>query len=512
MKLSGSSKVLILYNEPPQNSGTSVKGVLDQVRVVAEAIKELKIPIRTCGINNLREAKNEIDPEREKIIFNLVEGFEESPETAFFIPALCEALGCSATGSATPSLSLTLDKAKTRGVLSEYGIPIPEGVVVRQGKQMGESMLPMQGPFIVKPSKADASEGIDAQKSVIFSNNALLRKTVKKLGDAFCQDVIVEQLVGTREINVSILENGGNLKALPVAEIDFSSFLPDMPKIVDYAAKWEEDSFAYKNSPRIIPAKLPLELIKKAEKIAIESWYAVGCRDYARVDMRMDDNGNLYVLEVNANPDLSADAGFQAALGAGGISFKKFAEIIISNAEKRSAMGFSAPRKIKRRKNQPNLIRRNLKSGDREKILTLLQNTSAFRNEELEIAMEVLDAEVSNGEKSGYFSIVAEASGEVAGWISYGTAACAVGTWEIFWIAVEPEYQHRGIGLVLLRDAEKKILQSKGRIIVVETSGSSGYNSTRDFYINCGYIQRARIEDFYLPGDDKIFFTKNIKS
>jgi len=119
---------------------------------------------------------------------------------------------------------------------------------------------------------------------------------------------------------------------MPLAEIDFSAFPPGMTRIVDYTAKWKTDSFEYLNTPRVIPAPFEESVARRIRVAAAAAWLAAGCRGYARVDFRVAADGTPWVLEVNPNPDISPDAGFAAALKAGGVEYASFVEAVVKNA------------------------------------------------------------------------------------------------------------------------------------------------------------------------------------
>ena len=120
-----------------------------------------------------------------------------------------------------------------------------------------------------------------------------------------------------RELNCAVL--GG--KPLPISEIDFTGLPEGLPKIVTYDGKWMEDSVYYENTKPVCPAELNEDLKKNIEEIALQAFEAMNCRDYARVDIRLDKNNNPFVIEVNPNPDISTDSGFVRAAAAAGISY-----------------------------------------------------------------------------------------------------------------------------------------------------------------------------------------------
>ena len=134
--------------------------------------------------------------------------------------------------------------------------------------------------------------------------------------------------------------------------------------------------------------------------------------------------------------------------------------------------------------------------------------TDFFRDDEIEIAREVLDDALAKGHHGHYQSITADLDGRPAGWVCYGPAPCAQGTFDIYWIAVDPRRQSRGLGKALMTFAENEIRTRAGRLVIVETNGRPSYHSTRAFYLRVGYHEAARVKDFYAPADDKVIYAK----
>ena len=118
---------------------------------------------------------------------------------------------------------------------------------------------------------------------------------VERLHRATGKAVLIERYLDGREFNVALLEERGDVRVLPPAEILFKAYPPGKPKIVDYAAKWLEDSFEYRNTERQIPAQVSSTELEQIRELAVGSWKACGCRDYARVDLRMDGDGRCWV-------------------------------------------------------------------------------------------------------------------------------------------------------------------------------------------------------------------------
>lgn len=146
--------------------------------------------------------------------------------------------------------------------------------------------------------------------------------------------------------------------------------------------------------------------------------------------------------------------------------------------------------------------------GDRDAVVALIEATGFFRPVEVEIAREVLDDALARGPEGHYQSFAAEEHGHPVGWICFGPTPCTLGTFDIYWIAVAPDRQGRGVGKALMAHAERLIRERGGRLVVLETSSVERYHATRQFYLRNGYREAARIPDFYAPNDDKVVYTK----
>lgn len=330
--------ILILHNTFGDASDPlyeSRAGVMDQVRAVQQALDVLGINSEILAVENLRHLTQVLGAHRERLIFNLAEEFLCSIEQACFVPVVCRSFEKSCTGNDTPALLLSQNKIYAKAVLRDAGLPCPEGIAVYPGQKADWSGL-SAGRYIFKPAYCDASEGITSGSVLSLPGEKKKADTLtRKLHQQFGQPVIAERFIPARELNVSVIEHAGKIKVMPLAEIDFGAFEESRIKIVDYDAKWQKDSFGYNNTPRKIPADLPEEINGKVKTLAAAAFKAVGCRDYARVDFRLDDDLNPFILEVNPNPDISLDAGFAAAIAAGGIPYERFVWSVITNARNR---------------------------------------------------------------------------------------------------------------------------------------------------------------------------------
>ncbi|OHB48750.1 MAG: hypothetical protein A2Y10_06475 [Planctomycetes bacterium GWF2_41_51] len=334
--------ILILHNtfgpadDPLYQSRAAV---MDQVDMVEQSCEKLGIEFTTLPVESLMHLISLLEVRREKIIFNLIEEFLDSLAQAAFVPVICQAYGKSCTGNSTPTSVLAQNKVQAKAVLTAEGLECPAGAVFHNGKY--KANLLKKGNYIIKPAFCDGSEGITADSVVqLPAETAKAKALVAQLYRQFGHPVIVERFIGSRELNISLMERNGKVDVLPIAEIDFSAFSDNQPNIVDYSAKWEKESFVYNNTPRKIPADLSENLYSRIEKLSIAAWHTIGCRDYARVEFRLDEDEKPYIIEVNPNPDISIEAGFAAALEAAGIPYEMFIFAILDNANER-LKGFS---------------------------------------------------------------------------------------------------------------------------------------------------------------------------
>jgi D-alanine-D-alanine ligase len=265
------------------------------------------------------------------VVFNLFEGFGGVGQGEAEITGLVELLGVPVTGSPAECLALVRDKARTKWLLAGAGLPTPEFLLLAPHDPLSIDRLGKMlsaGPLIVKPAHEDASLGIGPE-SVVTELDALERqiRTVRgRYGP-----VLVERFIVGREFNAAIVALG-EPKLLPLAEIEFSGGGAHGWQIVTYEAKWDVGGAADQNTPARCPAQLAPATLERISQIALAAFRVTGCRDYARVDLRMDDQGQVYVLEVNGNPDIGPSAGFVRGLQAAGIAYEEFVARLLDHA------------------------------------------------------------------------------------------------------------------------------------------------------------------------------------
>ncbi|MGQ9503127.1 MAG: D-alanine--D-alanine ligase family protein [Anaerolineae bacterium] len=265
-------------------------------------------------------------PPTEWVVFNLGEGLEGRLFEDARIAWALEAMGYRFTGCEGDAMSRSLNKARAKQLLVTSGVATPPWKVFRHPDEVtGDALEGVRFPVIVKPVAEDASLGIGPE--AVVANMRATRDRVAYIVEKYRQAALVEQFIDGREFNVALW--GDPVEVLPLAEVDFSAFANPCERIVSFAAKWEQDSFAYWHTPVQCPAQVDELLAERIVQTARSSWEAIGCRGYARVDMRISHDGVPFVVEVNCNPDLSPDAGFYRAARAAGYSYEDMIERIL---------------------------------------------------------------------------------------------------------------------------------------------------------------------------------------
>jgi len=305
--------------------------VEDMAREVYEALNSAGYWVTLIPLEkNLFEFFERMKREGIDVVINLCEGYLNQSRFEAAIAAVYEMLNLPFTGNDSRALAICQDKFKTKAILRAFGLPTPRGQLV--GSPEEKVNLPF--PLIVKPGCEDASVGINLNS--VVDNEEALRIKIEEIVKNYQQPALVEEFIDGREFNVALLGiEGQGVQALPVSEIDFSSLPENTPRICCYEAKWFEDHELYRATPPVCPARINERLRRKLQSLAVAAFKAMGCRDYARVDMRLSPRGEAYILEVNPNPDVSLNAGYARALKAASLPYHKFWEILINNALER---------------------------------------------------------------------------------------------------------------------------------------------------------------------------------
>ena len=250
--------------------------------------------------NNLLEDLKKLNG-KIRYVFNLCdEGLNNIPTKELHVPALLEWLGIPYTGAAPQCLAYCYDKSLVRGIAKEMGVLVPEAFIVKSGDRNIE--IPEgKFPIIVKPNFGDSSFGI-TKNSVAYNSEQLLN-AIAEIRDKYGYDkpIIIEEFLTGKDLTIGIIGNPpSNYEIAGITEDDYSELPAELPKICGYEAKWDPDSPYWKI--KTIPAELTPEQKDTIITSSLKLFERLECRDYARFDWRLDDNGNPKLLEANPNP------------------------------------------------------------------------------------------------------------------------------------------------------------------------------------------------------------------
>ncbi|BBO84920.1 D-alanine--D-alanine ligase [Desulfosarcina ovata subsp. sediminis] len=328
-------KVAIVHDTVVDSDSLDARDVLVQADAVAGALLRLGHDVSriSCSLDlaGIQQTLQDLKVDR---VFNLVESIGGQGRLIHLLPFFLDALPLPYTGAPAEAMLLTSNKTLAKRWMAAADIPTPAWI----GPWPGSDGIVQGGndnkrTWIVKSVWEHASIGLGPQ-SLIFDATADavfpgLAERAASLGGA----CFAEAFVAGREFNLSLLAGENGPTVLPPAEIIFDGYSEAMPRIVDYRAKWDETAFEYHHTPRrfVFPPS-DSDLLESLNAIALRCWHHFGLAGYARVDFRVDGNGNPFVLEINANPCIAPDAGFAAALEYAGLSFDDAVRRILTDA------------------------------------------------------------------------------------------------------------------------------------------------------------------------------------
>lgn len=328
-------KTAVIYDRGAESwAPEDVQAVLDSVESVCAVLsgaghKVARVPVDDglAWFDAVRRAD---------LVFNLCEGVGGVSRLEYPVASAIELTGIPCTGTSAWTMTVCHRKPVLNAVLQSHGLPVPRWTVPVGDDDAGDFLL----PAIVKPAAEDASIGIE--QSSVVATPAMLVERVRKLRKRHGQ-VMVQEYVPGREFNVGFVGQ----RALPVSEIDFSAMPNGAWPIVSFAAKWHDHSPEYAGTKPVCPADIDEHLGARLVGTAREAWLAVEGKGYGRVDLRLDADGQPWVLEVNPNPDLSEDAGLANMARALGWSYADLVQAIVDAAlERPAATRPSQPRKV----------------------------------------------------------------------------------------------------------------------------------------------------------------------
>jgi D-alanine-D-alanine ligase len=324
-------RIVVLHDELSPDARPDEVDTLVEANAVIHALRELGHEPARLGLTlDLERAAEALRQLRPDCVFNLVESVGGQGRLIHLAPALLDSLAIPYTGAGTEAMFITSGKTLCKQLLAAHGVPTPRWFTP---ESLDAHAGPIAGRYIIKSVWEEASVGLEDDSVRDFHSPEELAAELDARRDRLGGSAFAEGYVEGREFNLSVLAGEKGPRVLPPAEIQFLGFPADKPKIVGYSAKWREDTHEFHNTPRTFDfADADRELLADLIGMAERCWHVLGLRGYARVDFRVDRANRPFVLEVNANPCLSPDAGFVAATARAGLSLVEVVERLLCDA------------------------------------------------------------------------------------------------------------------------------------------------------------------------------------
>jgi D-alanine-D-alanine ligase len=319
----------------------STADLIEMIRMMARTLRRLGHQVTVLPLTHdffaFQRKLRRLNPD---VVFNQFEDFAHGATDDMRLAAMLRLMGYPHTGAPALALGLSHYKFTIASLLAGVGVPIPPNTALLETVSAVNHQN-WRFPLIVQPSQEHAGLGL-GRDSIVWSKKALRQKVRDTLRD-FLQPALVQHFLPGREFNVGIL-GGRKMRVLPLAEVDYTEMPADLPPIMSYAAKWMEDSVEYQNVSIICPARVEPELARRIEKVALKAFRAVGGWGYGRVDVRLDENSEPCVLDINCNCCLDEGMGLARSAEQAGISYPELLQAIIKAALERPKTAMSGRR------------------------------------------------------------------------------------------------------------------------------------------------------------------------
>lgn len=328
MKSHVSKTVSVVYNAPEADAGIDELDVLAQRDTVIAALQQCghRVDAVPCSLN-FDQLQRDLLQQQPDVVFNLVESLGGTDRLMPLVPFLLDSLGIPYTGTPSTAIQETSDKLTAKRRLRQAGLPTPDWIEA-EGCLNSTNAMETAGTWIVKPVFEHASLGMEDDSILRGATVESVVRQIQSRERQLSRPHFAERFIDGREFNLSMLVG----EVLPPAEIDFSGLPRHKPHIVGYRAKWEIDSEEYQLTPRKFDSEpVSSELHATLIELAHSCWQLFGLSGYARVDFRVDRQGQPTILEINANPCLSPDAGFAAAVLQSGRTLENAIDLILND-------------------------------------------------------------------------------------------------------------------------------------------------------------------------------------
>jgi D-alanine-D-alanine ligase len=323
-------KIVILHSDVSPDATEDELDCLKQAETIAQALHRLDYePMFFPFGLDLNQTIKKLKFLKPQAVFNIAETLAAKGSLIYFAPAILDILQIPYTGCGTQAMFQTSNKPLAKKIMYDARIATPAWVT----QENFSSQTTPANIYLIKSSWEHASIGLDEDSLISYTNKENLLKEMNRRKEKLGGSCYAEAYIEGREFSIALIADKLGVRVLPAVEMLFRDYAPDKPKLVDYKAKWVADSFEYNNTIQKFDFnETDANLISTLHEIALRCWYLFGLRGYARVDFRVDNNGKPWVLEINANPCLSLDAGFAAALDRAQIQYHEAIELIINDA------------------------------------------------------------------------------------------------------------------------------------------------------------------------------------
>lgn len=314
--MSINNKVVVLHNKISDTPTTDELDVLDQVKDVNEALIQLGYETAIVPFSfDIQASIDAIKAENPKFVFNLVEGIDNDGQLITVAPAILDYLKIPYTGCTKEAMFITSNKVLTKKVMKANGIPTAEWVTTDGAK---DNVFLDGERYIVKAVWEDASIGLDEDAVVSPTSKDDLIRLIKAKNEKYKIEFFAERYIHGRDFTVSMVAG----KQMPICEVTFFGYYDDdKVRVFDYNAKWVKDTPEYDNTDIEFEFEGIDSVIGQMQKIADECWHIFNLNGYARVDFRVDEQGNPFVLEINPNPCISKGIMFDKMMQEGGVNY-----------------------------------------------------------------------------------------------------------------------------------------------------------------------------------------------
>jgi D-alanine-D-alanine ligase len=325
-------KVIILHSDVGACASADEQDVLTQVEAVSGALKRLGYEALPMPLGlDLDNAARRLREAACDLVFNLVETVGGQGRLIHLAPALLDSMQMPYTGAGTEATFLSSNKLAAKKLLHAHRLGTPGWVSLTGTSWRGS--FPAGSPFIIKSVWEHASVGLEEASVVSPRTIRELRDEIRRRLGGLGADAFAERYIDGREFNLSVLAGKDGPEVLPPAEIEFIGYGDERIRIVGYRAKWDEDAYEYHHTPRRFDfGPGDRLLLRSLRRMALRCWHLFGLRGYARVDYRVDRDGNPWILEINSNPCLSPDSGFTAATLQAGLRYEEVIGRIVEDA------------------------------------------------------------------------------------------------------------------------------------------------------------------------------------